>query len=365
MNDTAFAMQQVTGADAASDGLVALIAAAVRSDPARVLFEDDHRAATARQVAHRVDRLADQLRAGSLQPGEHVLVVVGAQVEAPITIAAALQAGLRPVLAACDLGPVDLAAIARAASAAALIGPSRYGDLDLGETYLSTAALAEGVRGVLTFGCPAPDGAMDVSMPVLDGMDAPDRPAPPSEIAASTIVTVAAPRSGSPRLIPHDGHSLAAAARSVIDALPLAPGGPVLSLISPATLASLAGGLFAALLRNQRYVLHGPFDGASFLARCDGAGAYSLLAPAGAATALVESGVTRGAASLVLVSRSEQITTSGGGGDAGCPVLDLDAFGERSIRVARRPEPNGDAVERWRSDRDEDGSRPGFGRAVR
>ena len=85
-------------------------------------------------------------------PGERVIVVAGATTSALVALVAVLRAGLEPALAPVGLGPVELAAHVRAAGAVALVGPSRYGTADLGETYLSAAALSESIRMIATMG---------------------------------------------------------------------------------------------------------------------------------------------------------------------------------------------------------------------
>ena len=97
-----------------SSGLDALVAAAARDCPDLVLFRDDLAACSAGDMARRVDRLAALLRHAGFAPGERVLVVAGATVAAVVALAAALRAGLEPAMAPIGLGPVELAAHARA-----------------------------------------------------------------------------------------------------------------------------------------------------------------------------------------------------------------------------------------------------------
>ena len=177
----------------ATSGLNALLATAVRNSPDHVLVEDDRGPMTAAQFARRAACLAAHLSLGGLARGERVLIVAGAQAEAVVMLTAVLRAGLEPVLTACGVNPVELAAIARVCDAAALVGPSHYGGMDLGDVYLSAAAIAEGVRGILTQGPDVVDGAVDVSFAALDASPMPDETAA-SIVELPTIVTLAGPK---------------------------------------------------------------------------------------------------------------------------------------------------------------------------
>ena len=324
-----------------ASGLDALVAAAARDCPDLVLFRDDAIACTGGDMARRVGRLAALLRHAGFAPGERILVVAGATVGAVTALVAALRAGLEPALAPAGLGPVDLAAHARAAAAVALIGPSRYGDLELGETYLSAAMLADSIRMIATQGPEPVDGAVDVSFARLDAMhDVPgaylddDGPAiaePPA------ILTFQGPP-GAPGVVAHRQAALFADALSLVEQARINPSARLVSTLPPATRAGLVAGPCAALIGASGLVLHGPFDSARFLAACDAEPGFHLVAPAAIGATFEDGALTVDVASLILVSRF-----AGQGAfvlprslDCDRPVVDLYAFGEETVLAQRR-----------------------------
>lgn len=321
-------------------GLDALVAAAARDCPDLILVRDDAIACTGGDMALRVGRLAALLRHAGFLPGERILVVAGATVGAIAALVAALRAGLEPALVPPGLGPVDLAAHARAAAAVALIGPSLYGDLDLGETYLSAAALAESIRMIATQGPEPVDGAVDVSFGRLDAMrDVPgaylddDRPA----MVEPAILTFHGP-SGAPGVVAHRQAALFADALSLVEQARINPSARLVSTLPPATRAGLVAGPCAALIGASGLVLHGPFDSVRFLAACDAEPGFHLVAPAAIGATFEDGALTVDVASLILVSRF-----AGQGAfvlpralDCDRPVVDLYAFGEETVLAQRR-----------------------------
>ena len=293
--------------------------------------------ATTGDVARRVGRLAALFRHAGFFPGERVLVVAGATVEAFVALVAVLRAGLEPALLAPGPGPVEIAAHARAAGAVALLGPSHYGALELGESYLSAAALAEQVRMIATLGPEPVDGGVDVSFARLDAMvdvvdpgEAPDRAEPPM------IVTFHGPPT-SPTAVAHRQATLLADALSLVEQAHINPSAPLLSTLPPTSLAGLVAGPCAALLGASRLVLHGPFDAARFLAACDGAPGYHLVVPAAAGALLQDGSLTAGCASVVLVSRFPKNDGFVLPTILACdrPIVDVYAFAEDTLLAQR------------------------------
>ena len=316
-------------------GLNALVSTAAENSPDHILIQDDDGVSTAAQVARRVRGLASQLVVGGLIRGERVLIVGGAEAASIVAVVAALRAGLEPVLAAPGIHPIDLATCAQVSGAAALIGPSRYGDLDLGETYLSTAAIAESIRGILTHGPDRTDGAADISFPALDAMPDVVRPDEPLVVEMPTIATFAGARTA-PRLVSHRQASLFADALSLVEQARINPSKPVISLLAPASLGGLVGGPFAAWVGASRLVLHGPFDGRRFLAHCDADPQAHVLAPAAIGRTLER--CAGDLSSMILVSRFADaesfVLPEAVAGER--PVVDLYAFGEASVLAQRR-----------------------------
>ena len=148
-------------------GLAALLRASARDCPEAVLFLDDEGATTARAAAEQVAGLAEAFRQCGLRPGERIILVTGATTRSLLALVAALQAGLEPALVACGLGPLEIAARVAAADAVALVGPTHYGALALGDGFLSAAALSETIRLVGTLGPSSMDGAADLTAAVV------------------------------------------------------------------------------------------------------------------------------------------------------------------------------------------------------
>jgi acyl-CoA synthetase (AMP-forming)/AMP-acid ligase II len=323
-----------------ASGLDALLAQAARDCPDAVLLRDDSGASSAADLARRAGRLSGLLRLAGLEPGERVLIVAGAQVAAFVALVACLRAGLEPALIPCGSGPVEIAACTRVANAVALIGPARYGGLELDEIYLSAAAIADSIRLIATQGPNAVDGALDVSFAQLDAMDVKDAPAPDGR-EQPMIATFQGPASA-PTLVCHRQATLLADALSLVEQAHINPTTRIISTVPPATLAGLVGGPFAALVGASGLVLHGPFDARRFLALCDVEPGYHVVAPAAGGASFSQAlgvGTTSpGMTSLVLISRfaDAEAFDLPAPLDGERPVVDLYAFGEETILAQRR-----------------------------
>ncbi|WP_246725220.1 AMP-binding protein [Beijerinckia sp. L45] len=312
-------------------GLDALLLAALQESPDTVLFCDDERSVSARDFAARVQGIAAQYRQCGLQPGERVLLVTGSTVQSLAALFAALRAGLEPALAPCGLGPVELASYARAADAVALVGPTHYGTLALGDAYLSAAAVSDTIRLVATLGPQAVDGAADFGAAALM------ENAAPFGAEAAVIVTFDGP-ANTPAPVAHRQAALFAAALALVDQAQINPTKPILSTIVPATLAGLVAGPFAALIGASGLVLHGPFDSKSFLAAYDATLGAHLVAPADMGATLRAAGMSDGDASLILLSRFASPTgfVLPQALDCARLVVDLYGFGEAAVLARRR-----------------------------
>ncbi len=115
-------------------------------------------------VAAQVSALARILADCGLQPGERILIVGGAEVSVVTAAIAALRGGFVPALAPIDLDAAALAAYGQAIDAAAIAGPTSYGDFASFETCLAAAAAMPSVRLVATLGPTEIDGAVDLSL---------------------------------------------------------------------------------------------------------------------------------------------------------------------------------------------------------
>ena len=317
-------------------GLEALLVAAEQDCADLVLIRDDAGASTTADIARRVRRLAAHFRLLGLAPRERILILAGAQADAIVALIAALRAGLEPALAGCGLGPVEIAAHARAAEAVALVGPSRYGGVIQGDIYLSAVALAEMIRVVATHGPDMVDGAVDISFGALDAMQEP-REAVADPKGATLIATFDGPPAA-PTLFYHRQAVLLADALSLVEQARINPSKRIISTLPPSTLAGLVAGPFAAFIGASCLVLHGPFDAAAFLEACDAEPGFHLVGPAVLGRAYETPLLAAPVGSLILVSRFAGPRSFVLPDTIACerPIVDLYAFGEDNVLPQRR-----------------------------
>ncbi len=321
----------------ALSGLDALLTTAARSSPDTVLLGDDAGGVAAAVLARRSRVLAERFRLLGLGRGERLLVVASAQVQTLVVVVAAVRAGLEPALARPGLGAIELAAHAAAAEAAALIGPAFYGET-LGESYLSAAALAEGVRLIATHGAKPVDDALDVSAATLDASpETREAETGESPLEMPFIATFTGP-STAPRLVSHRQATLFADALSLVEQARINPTRRILSLLSPSSRAGLVAGPFAALVGASELVFHGPFAARAFLAHLDAEPGAHLVLPGAIGAQLAAEAFTNEVSSLILVSRYDtaEAFVLPVPLPAPRPVADLYAFGEDSVLAQRR-----------------------------
>ena len=315
-----------------------LVSGAARLRPETVAFADRTTTCPFGIVAARVAALARLFADYGLRPGECLLLAGGAEVSLVIGLIAALRGGFEPALAPLDLNEAELAAYAGAVNAAALIGPTAYGELDPIEAYFATAATAPSVRLLATLGPGEVDGAVDLSAACVlryaathpdDGLER-GKPAP----APPRITTFDRARL---KPVRHEQTTLMAAGLDFVARAKIGRGTPILSTLPPTSFAGLAAGPFAALLSGATLYLHGPFAADDFLKTRDRAGHAHLVVPAAIAPDLAGAAILPGLASMVPVSRlsSDAGFTSPPSFASPCPVVDLYAIDE----AAAVPEP--------------------------
>lgn len=325
-------MTHPDGSPPAVPGLDALLLASLQDCPDAVLVRDDAQALSGRAFAALVARAAAQLRQCGLKPGERVLLAMSFDAACLVALVAALRAGLEPALVPCGGRPAEMAAQARGAGAVALIGPTRCGAWDLGEAYLSTAALCDAIRLVATLGPGIVDGAVDFSAAGLAS-------APGTEAAfggeGATVLTFA-PGMAVP--VAHRQTALFTAALALVDQAEITPSRPLLSTLLPATLAGLVAGPFAAFIGAASLALHGPFETAAFLRALDAEPDAHLVAPAAMAPALEKAGILASGGSLILLSRfaAPDAYASPPPLHGSRPLVDLFAMGEATVASYRR-----------------------------
>jgi hypothetical protein len=314
-------------------GLDGLLQTSARACPGAILFRDGEGTATALQAASYSAALAGQFLQSGLRPGERVLLVMSSRTVAVLALAGALRAGLVPVLLPCGLGPVELATYAKVSGAAALVGPTYLGHHDYGESYLSAAALSDTIRLIATLGPGRVDGAADFQASTIVPAGGTPKPAPENSEGELILTferpTHPVPASGAP-LVSHRQSDIFSAVLPLATEAQLNPLRPLISTLVPATFAGLVAGPYAALMAAASLTLHGPFDAAGFLRACDAEPGAHLAAPAAIAPVLEEAGLTRGDASLILLSRfptAAEFTLPAALASERL-VVDLYAFGE-------------------------------------
>jgi acyl-CoA synthetase (AMP-forming)/AMP-acid ligase II len=303
-------------------------------------------------VAAQVAALARLLADCGLLPGECLLLAGGAEVSLVTALIAALRGGFEPALAPLDLDEAELAAYARAVNAAALIGPTAYGELNPVDAYFAAAAAVPSIRLLATLGPGDVDGAVDLSAASVlryaathpdDGLER-GKPAP----APPRIVTFDRARL---KPVAHEQATLMAAGLDFVARAEIGRATPILSTLPPTSFAGLVAGPFAALLSGATLHLHGPFAADDFLKTRDHAGHAHLIVPAAIAPDLGGAAILEGLASTVLVSRLSAGTgfTPPPPFACPCPLVDLYAIDEtaavseprRGARAAQpAPEPH-------------------------
>lgn len=325
-------------------GLRDAVAAAAAHTPNAPLIADDDTRFAADAAARHIRQVEAQLRAAGLGAGERVMIVAGMRADALLAATAVLALGAIPVLVPIGLGTVDLAASARAAGAVALMGPTSYGPLQLGEAFMSVAALVDTIRLVVTQGPGEVDGAVDLSAATLAAQ--PDfawpRPATapnqgPADDLPARIGGCTGP-AGAPALSLLPETDLVAAARQLAEAAGLAPGARILSTLAPTAAANLVAGPYAAWLTGVPLTLHGPFDAERFVLACDTGPAPFLVIPGPLAPRFADPCLTARIAGLFLVWRQAGLPGMGLPPPLACgrPIVDLYAFDDDRLVIRRR-----------------------------
>ena len=312
-------------------------AARLRAD--RVALAEAGRGAAAATTTYgELDRLtrafSAQARACGLAPGERMLILGAPRICVAVAILGALGAGLEPVIAPAHYSTAALVYLAQSTDAAAIVGPTRFGDLDTESAMLETAATAPGIRLLGSLGPGAIDDAVDFSPSGLrDFMDM----APPNALTATParIGLALAPDQKAPRVVFVAQCDIVAAALDFASRLRLNAEQPILSTLSPASFAGLAAGPVAALLVGAPLILFGPFEAEGFIAALDDAGPCHLVAPEAIAADLA-------AAGLIAPGRLESLSLAGRGASAGAAIgaarpvalLASDGQGRMTISLA-------------------------------
>jgi acyl-coenzyme A synthetase/AMP-(fatty) acid ligase len=279
-----------------------------------------------------VRAVAQHLGNLGLGPGERILIVTGARTACVVTMIAALNAGIEPLLVPIGLEAAHLAAVATSAGCVAITGPTSYGALNLEEALFEAAARSETIRVVATLGSGEADGAIDLAPERLQFDDAKSSPASEGRPRVGTLNARIEP-------IFHEQSALLAAALDFVGTAEISAGAHLLSTLAPASFASLMTGPVASLLSGAPLTLFGPFEAASFLALLDATGPNHCVVPATVLADFAKAGLLRDSvlASAIAVLRNNTAVTAG----CDCSLILVHALDESGgITVERRPRAN-------------------------
>ncbi len=272
-------------------------------------------------------------RVCGLAPGERVLIVGAARIGVAVAILGAIGAGLEPVIAPAHLSPAAHAFLAQSTGAVAIVGPTRFGAFDAEKAMLEIAATAPGVRLLGSLGPGECDGAVDFSPaglrdPVEANAFGVKQTAPPR------IGLVLAPEQKAPRVVFVSQSEIVAIALEFASRLRLNAERPIVSTLSPASLAGLAAGPVAALLVGAPLTWFGPFEAQGFVDTLEGAGPCHLVAPQAVAADLAAAGLIAPGRleSLSLATRLDGPAAPALG--AACPVALLASDGEGRMTIS-------------------------------
>lgn len=313
--------------------LWSLIDGSARLRPDAVCLVEDGEAWTAARVAQAADAVANSLRELGLARRERIVLAGGANARGIVTVFGAGKAGLDIALAPLSLDARALAAYARTVGARAILGPSRFGEMDVSALLFEAAAAAHCVRVVATFGPEETDGAVDLDPVALSRAEM----LPPSaEVTQPGLITPARNKSEAIRI---DQGALVAAAFDFVAAIGARSDTPILSLMQPSSFAGLVAGPVAALLCGAPLHLCAPWRRDSLLALADARTPSHCIGPFLLGPMLADAFGHR-LETLTLVSRRHGVA----GGTpaavrASCPTFDLYAIGE----IAAIAEPRSDA----------------------
>jgi hypothetical protein len=310
--------------------LDALAAGAAKLRPEHVALAEAGPDGPLRSVSYgefdsQVRACSQHLRDLGLAPDERILILSGARAACLVLSMAALAAGLEPLLAPIGLASAQLASIAASARCVMIVGPTSYGELNLEETLFEAAAHSETIRFVATLGPSQADGAIDFAperLPVADAKLAP---------VGSEIRPRIGTLNGQREPVFHEQSALLAAALDLVGKAEIAAGAHLLSMLAPASFASLVTGPVASLLSGATLTLLGPFDAASFLAFLDRNEPSHCVVPAAILPEMAQAGLFRKGvlASAIAVARDETMIALSGE----CPLIEVHARDEGSLSI--------------------------------
>ncbi len=316
-------------------GFDALVAGAARLRPNRIAVHDvrgggddiDHA-----ELDRRIDAFRSHLRHFDFQPGERIVLACAPSAETLIALTGVIAAGLEPVLAPLGLSPEALSTGARAVSAAALIAPASVEGASLEEMLFGVAAQTPSIRLIGTLGPGTIDGAVDFSSRALAATEAPvtpDRTLQSKKVTIGTLDRFGELRFAEQGTLLAHGLGLVAKAR-------VSGAAPLVSLVSPGSIAGLIAGPLASLLSGAPLHFVSPFDATAFLAHLDANGPARLIAPRGILPDLDAAGLLTNGALLacIAISRPGDEDVDFELRSSTCPIIEIGSDGAPQIASA-------------------------------
>ncbi len=322
-------------------GFDALVAGAARPRPGALAFRDDHDGA-ADEVSYadlyqRVGACLARLRAFEFAPGEKILVCCAPGAQSFVALAAALAAGLDPVLAPLPL-PYSRTAIANAAKAlqvAGLFAPAHFCGVDFEAPLLEIAADTPSIRLIASLDG-ALDGAADFTPAALQ-TPAAQRVRLADEWTSDERGQIGAlDEIGCINFAPQG--ALLGAALDLVRATRAAGDAPILSLCAPSSLGAVVAGPLAALLAGRPLHFLAPFTSARFLGTLDALGPARLVAPASVLEDLGRAGLLANGALVSVTALCNGVAPAPVIVNARCPIVEIRTSGGAvTLRTTHAP----------------------------
>lgn len=286
-----------------------------------------------------VQRTREHLADLGLAPGDVVVVSLGATVEAPVAILAALRAGLTPCLVPVTFTAEEAREVMRRVGARAVVTTGAIGSLRPVDVMRDAAVNGGGPRFVLAFGERLPAGVIRLDEALLRSSDAGfEAPAGLSGESRPAIL-IAGRLAGSLDVVRHEQSSLVAGGLLAVLTAGIGTAETVLSTLSPMSMAGLVTGLVPCLLTAGTLALEPVFSSATFLASLDALGTCHVAGPGALEGPVGEAGLAgaRGLSSLALVHRPPaRLDRVPGTAGWTTRTIDVLACGERGVILAGR-----------------------------
>ncbi len=263
--------------------LDALVSGAARLRPERLALTDaTNTTLTFASLDQQTSALAGALKDLGLQPGQRVLISAAATTRSVVALFASLRAGLDVVMAPLHLTTEELQILTHETQPSALLAEARHGDLCPVDALFVAAAATPSVKLVGSLWGHV-EGAADLDPALLD-----QRPRLPS--AGRTTMPRLITRASDNTARSHEQRLLISAALDLVSRARIGMRQPVLTTLSPTSLAGLVAGPVATLLAGAPLILHAPFDSDIFLQAISDNAPLHLMMPLAMETVLFEAG---------------------------------------------------------------------------